>query len=803
MMKESPMNTPGQSIRRPRSLTAFLSLLPFFLVSSLLPLSSVLAGEPGAVGDLYVSSFSTSNVVQFDGQTGDLVGEFVPQGSGELDGATGLTFVPNGNLFVCSRETFNVKEFDGQTGTFVGDLTPPCLPDGGRNPEAGWPEDTYDLAFRSDGRLLVAVDITDAVLSYSAATGEWLGTFAIGGGEPGGLDGPLSLASGPNGNVFVASAFTDEVLEYHGTTGRLERVFASGGGVSGPNGVTFGPNGNLFVTNFFTDSVIELDGRTGAFLGTFASGGGLSAPRDLTFGPNGNLFVSGKINGNDGVIEYDGTTGAVIGTFATSALLSNAWGLVFKPAPPEAMPAPTISNVSVSELDACEPVSAVTVAGTDLNPTSTLVKLTATGKVDVVGVVTGGTANELQVEFDLGTGIPGGMRDVVVVNPDGQMDMLPSAIEVAACYTATEENLLVLGDRHRAVTRHGLFEYDGASGDLIGFVVEDKSGSAGDDLGQSTGFAFGHNGNLLVTSWNPGDGSVLEYDGITGRKLGTFIPAGTGGMLVPERLAFGPNGNLFVLHRNTSCSASGVLEFDGLTGAFVRDFVPLGTCGLACGGDLEFGGPPDWHLYVTDTVRPMDGPSGGVYFFDGQTGACLSGGQLILPPLASFRSRALEFSPHNANLVLPWWSPSGQGRVTEYDPQTGAVLGTPIPPPAGDIEQAIASDFGPDGHLFVAGYPDYVFEYDLLSGTVLGIFAAQTSSSGTSVASELAFIPIVGDADGDWDLDLGDFAAFQACFSGDGVTPGKYNCLTFDFDRDGDVDLTDLSAFTERLTGPQ
>ncbi|NIR02718.1 MAG: hypothetical protein GTN78_21375, partial [Gemmatimonadales bacterium] len=124
-------------------------------------------------------------------------------------------------------------------------------------------------------------------------------------------------------------------------------------------------------------------------------------------------------------------------------------------------------------------------------------------------------------------------------------------------------------------------------------------------------------------------------------------------------------------------------------------FVPLGSCGLKCGGDLEFS-PDGLLLHVTDTVRPMDGPSGGVYVFDGQTGECISRGQLILPPVDSFRAYALEFSPEDGSLVLPWWSPPGLGWVGVHDPETGELLDIPIPPPAGDIEQAIASDFGPD-----------------------------------------------------------------------------------------------------------
>ncbi len=62
---------------------------------------------------------------------------------------------------------------------------------------------------------------------------------------------------------------------------------------------------------------------------------------------------------------------------------------------------------------------------------------------------------------------------------------------------------------------------------------------------------------------------------------------------------------------------------------------------------------------------------------------------------------------------------------------------------------------------------------------------------------------MLGDADGDWDLDLGDFARMQQCFGGEGVTPGDYNCFRLDYDRDGDVDLEDAAGLSAAMTGPQ
>ena len=66
---------------------------------------------------------------------------------------------------------------------------------------------------------------------------------------------------------------------------------------------------------------------------------------------------------------------------------------------------------------------------------------------------------------------------------------------------------------------------------------------------------------------------------------------------------------------------------------------------------------------------------------------------------------------------------------------------------------------------------------------------------------------LLGDWDGDGDIDLKDDAAFQNCFSGPigdpGFEPPSELCvIVFDFDADGDVDHDDFKQFESSLTGP-
>jgi uncharacterized protein (TIGR03118 family) len=160
--------------------------------------------------DLYVATGPNSDVKQYDGTTGQFLGEFVASGSGGLDHAAGVTFGPGGNLYVAS---------------------------------GGW-------GHNGD------IDGLAAVLRYEGPTspdhltpGTFLGTFVQPGS--GGLFTPLGLLFGPDGNLFVgtelytgafkAKADTSAILRYDGVAGSFLDAFVPFGsaGIENPGYMAF------------------------------------------------------------------------------------------------------------------------------------------------------------------------------------------------------------------------------------------------------------------------------------------------------------------------------------------------------------------------------------------------------------------------------------------------------------------------------------------------------------------------------------------------------------------------------------
>jgi serine/threonine protein kinase len=110
------------------------------------------------------------------------------------------------------------------------------------------------------------------------------------------------------------------------------------------------------------------------------------------------------------------------------------------------------------------------------------------------------------------------------------------------------------------ITRSCVRRYDGNTGECLGDFVEAGSGS----LTCGNGIAFGPDGEFYVV--NTDTNQILRYNGRTGEFRDVFIGIGSSGLILPGQLLFHTDGRLYVTNRR-----SHILQFDAATGA------PLGV----------------------------------------------------------------------------------------------------------------------------------------------------------------------------------------------------------------------------------
>jgi hypothetical protein len=75
------------------------------------------------------------------------------------------------------------------------------------------------------------------------------------------------------------------------------------------------------------------------------------------------------------------------------------------------------------------------------------------------------------------------------------------------------------------------------------------------------------------------------------------------------------------------------------------------------------------------------------------------------------------------------------------------------------------------------------------------------NQNGRVDAVDALLVTPVGDDDNDGDVDLGDYAHFQACASFESLT-GNPSCALDDLDADGEVAMSDYLWFAQLLSGP-
>jgi hypothetical protein len=310
-------------------------------------------GARTAFGQLLVSDRVTNGILQFglDGTfQKQLIGPANSASTSDLDGPAAMALGNGNDLFVASQNTGEVLRFNRQTGQFLGDFATGIYGPGG-------------LLFDPTSNVLFVSEFGnfdgETIARFNATTGAPLGRIGVGTGATG----RAGMAMGPDGLLYVSSFYDGRVLRFNPTTGAPAGIiptdptatFAGGsGGFLGANAIVFDRSGKLDVVGLLSFDVFQF-GSSGAPLGELvpAANGGLTYPCALLIGADGNLLVSSLGNNNPSdhsvplgpgyIGEYSLTTGAAINSF----FIDGAGGLT-QPTAMLLMPTPEPSTLALA-----------------------------------------------------------------------------------------------------------------------------------------------------------------------------------------------------------------------------------------------------------------------------------------------------------------------------------------------------------------------------------------------------------------------------------------------------------------------
>ncbi|HEY71239.1 MAG TPA: DUF11 domain-containing protein, partial [Anaerolineae bacterium] len=749
----------------------------------------------GPDGSVYVSGWTSNNVVRYDAATGAFIDEFIPVGSGGLDGSSGMAFGPDGNLYVSSYWTQEVLRYNGTTGAFIDVFVTAGL--GGLDLVDG-------LIFGPDGNLYVS-DSNAGVYRYDGNTGAFIDAFVPAGS--GGLDNPNDLTFGPDGNLYIASNTNNNVLRFNGLTGAfIDEFVAPGNGLVEAEGIAFGPDGNFYVSSNVENTVKRYNGTTGIYIDDYVTTGlgGLIGTEYFNFIPEHQIFVqrspTADANGPYAIAEGDSVDlDASASSDPDGDPMTYAWDLnndaVYGDVTGET---PTVDWATLASFgiddDGTYPISVEVddgFGGTDTAASTIVVSNTpptllttgaATadqGQVYTLNLsavdpgddtITSWTINWGDGSIETFVGDPASVTHTYT-NPGFTFNILASAIDEDAAYmqndlvVASANNNMINWYTHDWTTNLGAVRPPGQSGPDAGLLYPADP-------------TIGPDGNVYIAGWD--SGNVTRYDPTTGAFIDEFATGGT----EAAGITFGPDGNLYVADFVTH----EVLRYDGTTGAFIDAFVTAGSGGLDQADGITFG--PDDNLYVGDYRNDN------VLRFDGTTGAFID--EFVTSGSGGLNTpEDLAFGP-DGNLYV---AADDNHTVMRFDGTTGAFIDIFVAAHSGGMDNPMGVVFGPDGNLYVSSWANHnVLRYDGTTGAFIDEYVT-SGLGGLDIADYHDFIPghqvlvvaaTTADANGPYAINVGDPVDLDASGSSD----PEGDPLTYAWDLDNDSVYGDVTGET-------
>jgi hypothetical protein len=251
-----------------------------------------------------------------------------PVENGGLVGPSAMALGHAGELLVASQLTGQVLRYDANSGEYLGEFGSQI-----NGPSGLLYDEARDRLYVST---LGNFD-SELVLHYRASDGELIGSF----GEGTGPSGRTSITFGPDQQLYVSSFANDEffsgsVLKFDGETLDPLGTFAATQGLAGANGLVFRPaaspdNYTLDVVGLFSATVARFDvskDANGDLInngGTIFIGTELDFPSSILDLQDGTLLISNLGNDNPATGElrpgsvgrFDAVSGQFLGAFLT------------------------------------------------------------------------------------------------------------------------------------------------------------------------------------------------------------------------------------------------------------------------------------------------------------------------------------------------------------------------------------------------------------------------------------------------------------------------------------------------------